>query len=215
MNRWPFKKKITTLDPLTGYNLWAEKYGRESNPIKNLSDQFITSHLPALENKSVLDVGCGAGKFCKLAEGQQASKIMGIDLSPEMITVAKKNCHRTDFIINDAALVPLEKNSFDIVICALMLAHQKELEPTLSVLIQSLTPRGQLLITDFHPYLTLMNAKRTFTGTDNKTYEVEHYLHLFEAYFKCVKKYGATIKHLEEPFYNNSPAIFGMIITPA
>jgi ubiquinone/menaquinone biosynthesis C-methylase UbiE len=212
--RWfSFKRPTKVLEPLEGYNRWASTYEQEANPIKKLSDKFVESHLVGLKDKSVLDVGCGAGKFCSFAEKQEAKKVEGIDLSPEMVSIAKKKCQKTLFKTGDIAQIELKKNEFDVAICSLVLAHQKELEPSLSKLITCLNESGKLYITDFHPYLTMMRAKRTFKYSDNKTYEIEHHLHHFSEYFKCIEEQGARIKILEEPQYNESPVIFGMVVT--
>jgi malonyl-CoA O-methyltransferase len=207
---WPFKNPIPRVDPLEGYNLWASSYHHESNPIKKFSDQFILEHLPSIKGKTVLDAGCGAGKFCMKAEELKAKKIVGIDLSPEMISTSKKNCNYTEFITGDIASTNLAENEFDLVICALVLGHQETLNLSLAKLVKSLTANGLLLITDFHPYLTMNQSKRTFKGQDGKTYEIKHYLHHFEDYFECVKESNAMITSLKEPKYNESPVIFGM-----
>jgi malonyl-CoA O-methyltransferase len=207
---WPFKNKIPTLEPLEGYNLWARSYQNESNPIKQFSDQFIIDHLPLIKGKTVLDAGCGSGKFCALAEQREAKKIVGIDLSPEMIAISKKNCNDAVFSAGDITKIDLPENEFDLVICALVLGHQEKLNPSLSKLIKSVTANGLLLITDFHPYLTMNQSKRTFKGEDDKTYEIKHYLHHFEDYFECAKQNNAVIRSVKEPKYNGSPVIFGM-----
>jgi malonyl-CoA O-methyltransferase len=198
------------MEPLDGYNLWAKSYQRESNPIKKFSDQFILDHLPSIKGKTVLDAGCGSGKFCEIAEQREAKKIVGIDLSPEMIAISKKNCNYAVFSIGDITKIDLPENEFDLVICALVLGHQEKLDPSLSKLIKSVTANGLLLITDFHPYLTMNRNKRTFKGEDDKLYEIKHYLHHFEDYFECVKENNASIRSLNEPKYNGSPVIFGM-----
>ena len=45
---------------------------------------------PTLEGKAVLDLGCGYGWHCKFAAEQGARQVLGIDLSPRMIAVARQ-----------------------------------------------------------------------------------------------------------------------------
>lgn len=206
------KREAKVLSPLEGYNLWATTYQHESNPIKNLSDHFIEKNLPDLKDKSVLDAGCGTGRFCSLAEQQQAAIIVGYDLSPAMINIARVNCPLTEFRCEDLSTFKPEEKKFDVVISALVLAHIPSLQRVLSSLLNSLKQDGILLITDFHPFLTLLQAKRTFKDVaSGRQFEIKHNLHLFQDYFSILENL-AVIEILKEPVYNNTPVIFGMVI---
>lgn len=52
--------------------------------------------LPTLQNKNVLDLGCGFGWHCRYAREQGARWVLGIDLSEKMIARAREST-------NDAA----------------------------------------------------------------------------------------------------------------
>jgi malonyl-CoA O-methyltransferase len=207
---WRRKKEATVLTVLEGYNRWAKSYHQETNPIKNLSDDLVKQFLPDLHNKVVLDAGCGTGKFCVLAENQGASKITGLDLSSEMIEIARKNCLSGEFWCGDLSTAELEPHYHDVIICALVLGHIKNLKTVLNALLKSLKPGGTIVITDFHPFLTLSNSKRTFKDVLNgETYEVPHHLHLFQEYVRCMHEHSVTLEFLEEPLYQNTPVVFG------
>jgi malonyl-CoA O-methyltransferase len=205
------KRKPEILSPLDGYNLWAASYKNETNPIKDWSDKLVQKLLPDLNGKSILDYGCGTGKFCHFAESKQASRIVGIDLSPAMIEQAKKLSNKTEFICGDIRQVHLPKNCFDVIITALVLGHVENLGACLDALLQTMKTGGSIVITDFHPFLTMMNAKRTFSDpSTSKQFEVRHHLHLFEEYFSAFHRNGFIVDTLEEPQYNNAPVIFAM-----
>jgi malonyl-CoA O-methyltransferase len=197
-----FFRRAKKLSPLDGYNKWAGTYHIEDNPIKKLSDEFIKGELPDLKGKSVLDAGCGTGKLCQIAIEQGAAFVNGIDLSPKMIEEAKKNCPQGEFQCGDLSKVELKK--FDIVICGLVLGHIDNLESVLPKLLKSGT---HMILTDFHPYQTMMKARRTFRS-DGKTFEVKHSLHALDEYFALLKNF--RIVNFTEPHYNNTPVIFGI-----
>lgn len=205
------KKEIPILPALEGYNLWAATYGNESNPIKNLSDELVKKFLPDLKGKKVLDAGCGAGKFCLEAERQHALKVVGIDLSPEMIHQSQKICTQTQFICSEISNADVGKDEFDVIICALVLGHIENFQAALDNLLNALKQGGTIIITDFHPFLTLLRSKRTFKDSaTGKTFEVRHYLHLFTQYFDCFRKHNASIEFLEEPMFQGNPVIFAL-----
>jgi len=208
---WFFKiKKIEVLSPLDGYNCWASSYHRESNPVKNLSDELIEKWLPPLHGKSVLDAGCGTGKFCLYAFEQKALRISGIDLAPNMIKQAQKNCPSAEFKRADLLSTSIDEKAFDIVICGLVFGHIDPLRPALENVLRAVAPGGVLIITDFHPFLTLIQSKRTFTNPDTGIeYEVRHHLHLFQEYFRCFIEHGVLVEAFEEPTFRDTPVIFG------
>ena len=208
---WFFRnKKSHVLSPLDGYNQWAAGYHLESNPVKNLSDELIVKMLPDLNGKTVLDAGCGPGKFCVLAEHQGASGISGIDLSPNMIEQARANCPSGKFQCADLTQVAPPDKEFDVIICALVLGHLTSLSPALDNLLNALDDKGTAVITDFHPFLTLMQSKRTFKNPAGREVEIRHHLHLFEEYFRTFIKHHAIIEDWQEPQYNGMPVVFGM-----
>lgn len=206
-----FSRRIKKLEPLEGYNLWSQTYAKEENPIKRYSDELITNWLEDLKGKSVLDVGCGTGKFCQSANERGALKVFGADLSPKMIEEAKKNCEGATLKVLDLTKEKIE-GKFDVIVCALVLGHLANLDFALTHLINNLEVGGILLVTDFHPFQTLKGAKRTFKNNKKEDIEVEHHLHFFEEYFKILSRADAFVDELIEPKWRDEPVVFGMKI---
>ena len=207
---WQNRKMVELVSPLEGYNRWAATYSKESNPIKDLSDERIGKFLPDVQNKIVLDAGCGTGHFCKLLNERGASKVIGIDISGAMIEVAKQNCPSVEFRSEDISIQSLEKETFDLIICALVLGHILDIRPALENLASSLKKGGTILISDFHPFLTLQHAKRTFEDASGNLYEIKHHLHLFQDIFQCLHQHRIVVETLEEPLWNDAPVIYAL-----
>ena len=95
------------------YSKVAEEYKREF-------DDVIDGHLtPAdFKGKTVLDAGCGMGRFAYFSEGYGAREIVGFDLGEAVVTAYrdtfrdKQNAH---FFQGDIYYLPLRKDIFDIV----------------------------------------------------------------------------------------------------
>lgn len=64
---------------------------------------------------SVLDLGCGTGNFLKRLE-KHFKRTVGIDISENMIAIARKNCKRTDFFIKSVTDFKLNEK-FDLITC--------------------------------------------------------------------------------------------------
>ena len=62
----------------------------------------------------VLDCGCGAGRFARMAADRGAS-LAGIDASKELIGIAAERVAEGDFRVGDIETLPWEDGSFDVV----------------------------------------------------------------------------------------------------
>lgn len=86
------------------------------------------------EGEIVLDLGCGAGFDCFLAASKvgKSGKVIGVDMTPEMIEKAKKNednnrVKNVEFRLGEIENLPVADNSVDIVIsnCVINLSSDK------------------------------------------------------------------------------------------
>ena len=86
------------------------------------------------EGDTVLDLGCGAGFDCFLAARKvgPAGKVIGIDMTKEMIERAKLNAEKlgtknVEFILSDIEKMPISDSSIDIIItnCVVNLTPDK------------------------------------------------------------------------------------------
>ncbi len=201
------KNKPVKLNIQSGYDQWAATYSLEKNPIKSASDEIILKILPPLHGKRVVDAGCGSGYFCERAEKEGAKEIVGIDFSSKMVEQASKICKRTKFQVNDIRAVELEESSVDVIICALVLGHLEKIDLTISKFSKALVKEGILIISDFHPFLSLKGQQRTFRR-GKELFEVPHYTHLLNEYINLLTQSGFAIVQMDEPFWNGNPMIF-------
>jgi 2-polyprenyl-3-methyl-5-hydroxy-6-metoxy-1,4-benzoquinol methylase len=84
--------------------------------------------LGALDGREILDFGCGEGVLStQLA--LLGGRVTGIDISPELIDIARRRA-RLDgveenirFLVGDIVEMPIEPERFDVVICSVVLHH--------------------------------------------------------------------------------------------
>ena len=74
--------------------------------------ELIETHSPGA--RSILDVGCGTGRHLELL-GSEFERV-GIDLSGEMLAVARKRCPDVEFLEADMTAIDLGRR-FDVVTC--------------------------------------------------------------------------------------------------
>jgi SAM-dependent methyltransferase len=87
------------------------------------------------EGEVVLDLGSGAGIDCFLAAKKVGphGKVIGVDMTPEMITLARENARKlnitnVEFILGDIEHLPVDDTSVDVILsnCVINLAPNKE-----------------------------------------------------------------------------------------
>lgn len=64
--------------------------------------------------KRVLDVGCGAGSFCRLA-ADAGARVTGIDAAEPLVEIAKKRVPAGEFHVGDLQFLPFPDDGFDAV----------------------------------------------------------------------------------------------------
>ena len=74
----------------------------------------IFNELNIENGTNLLDAGCGAGLFCKLAD-EHGTKVTGIDAASNLLEIAKQRVPDATFVHADIEEMPFEENSFDIV----------------------------------------------------------------------------------------------------
>ena len=112
--------------------------------------------LPELQGKAVLDLGCGFGWHCRYAREQQASSVIGVDLSANMLQQARE-------LTNDAGIIyvqlPIEDiafddEQFDVVISSLAFHYIESFEDICKKVFDYLKPGGTFVFSVEHPIFT-------------------------------------------------------------
>ena len=135
-----------SLFAVTTYNKIADIYTRQY--FDDLTDTpWIDKFLAYLPDKAkILDVGCGPGEFAKYLLGK-SDDVIGVDLSEEMIKIAKERVDGEHFSVMDMRHLAFDKETFDGVLVAYSLIHipTNEVTSTLQEFHRVLKPGGFLM----------------------------------------------------------------------
>ena len=114
-------------DLIDVYQKWAGAYDDDNDNLLGTVSQPIAVNIFAryVKNKAakIIDVGCGTGLVGAELEKIGFSNYSGIDLSEEMLTIAKRRnyCHLDVGSLNDA--LPFADNEYDAALCVGVFTH--------------------------------------------------------------------------------------------
>jgi ubiquinone/menaquinone biosynthesis C-methylase UbiE len=110
-------------------------------------ERCLGSRLSELQGKTILEVGCGAGRFTELLV-KSGAQVHSIDLSVAVETNKENIGDAQNFRIAQASVyeIPFPNNSFDVVICIGVVQHTPSSEKTIQSLWQKVKPGGTLVI---------------------------------------------------------------------
>lgn len=182
-----------------GYALWSKLYDHEKNPLITVEEPYVDQILKTLPHSRVLDAGTGTGRYAlKLA--RNGAHVTAIDISPEMLAVAKNVAQKKgleiDFLF--ASLeesIPLDEDKFDLVVCALTLTHIPNMHNVMQEFYRVLKKEGHLLITDFHPD-GVARGWRTLCTVDEITYLLPNINYTRADYTASIKNAGFDLLQL-------------------
>ena len=81
--------EVTQVVPTrTGYDLWAEVYDTEDNPLIQLENEHIGPIIGNVSGLRLIDLGCGTGRHAlRLAEA--GARVTAVDFSEAMLSRAR------------------------------------------------------------------------------------------------------------------------------
>ena len=150
--QWKMFSK-TQLDSYTGTTISKDRLQR-----------CLGNSLSILEEKSVLEVGCGAGRFTEVML-KAGAHVFACDLS-QAIEANYENCQHLSpnyFVCQaDALELPVAPRSFDFVVCLGVIQHTPSPEETIAALARYVRAGGTLVL-DHYPLEYPVTASRAMT----------------------------------------------------
>jgi SAM-dependent methyltransferase len=131
---------------------WDTQIGDDGDSNRMLnSDPVLWRFAGEVLNRDVLDAGCGTGYLSrKLAK--RGANVIGIDLSPNMIGIARKRAPALDFRVDSCSeLATVADTSTDLVVANYVLMDTPDLDAAVASFHRVLRPGGAAVLIFSHP----------------------------------------------------------------
>ena len=198
------------LAPLNGYQLWADTYDQEHNPILSVEQRILESLLPPLRGLDVVDLGCGTGRLLNVSRKAGAGNLVGVDISPGMLKVARtKLGDAATLLCAECANAPIAGASADVIFCSFVLSYLGDPEQLLRFVKTILRPGGSFFLSDVHPETAATLGWRRGVSLKGQFKEIRtHHRTLDEIVALCEKANLELAIQLEPTFGEEERVIF-------
>ena len=196
--RW--HKPTTEVGVREGYDIWAEGYDAEANPLIALEEPTTLELIGDVAGKEVLDVCCGTGRYA-IRLAQSGARVCGVDANESMLAIARKKRAELGVQLElrpgDMARLRYPDAAFDVAVCALALCHVRDLSPAVAEMARVLRPGGRLIVSDFHPFCLLIGW-RTAVRQSEAVYFIENHLHMVGDHVRALTANELAVQDVRE-----------------
>ena len=190
-----------------GYAMWAASYDRSFNPLLEVEEPLVREAVARWPTPSrVLDAACGTGRHTALLV-ELGHTVAGIDISLEMLAVARDKVPGARFLEGSMLPLPFEDGEFDAALSALALSHFVEPDGPVTELARVVRPGGNIVISDFHPYMVLLGGQAVFRTEGGAPHFVASHAHLPGDLLGVFRAAGLTVAACLEPTWTHAAAL--------
>jgi malonyl-CoA O-methyltransferase len=196
--------KVRSMSIQKAYNDWSGTYDTDENLTRDLDQKVTREALANLHFISILEIGCGTGKntsfLAKIGEN-----VYAVDFSPGMIEKAKEKVQAQNVRFSMMDITQkwdFEDQSFDLIVCNLVLEHVEDLSFVFSEASRALKEKRRFLINELHPFKQYEGKKARFYGEKGMT-EIQAFVHHISDFLNAAANNGLQLVKLDEYWHED------------
>jgi 2-polyprenyl-3-methyl-5-hydroxy-6-metoxy-1,4-benzoquinol methylase len=195
------------------FNKFANEYQAKFMEFSLYNDSYdLFCDSIQTSNASILDVACGPGNITRyLLQKRSDFNIIGIDLAPKMLELAKLNNPAAQFRLSDGRDLLKLKRKFDGIMCGFLFPYLSEDE-----CVQFISNAAKTLNTNGVLYISTMEEDEKHRSGLKKTAngnELYMYYHKYENLVDAIKKNNLTVVSvLRKEFHEENGMVTDLII---
>ena len=188
-----------TVDVRTGYGEWVSTY---EDTVEDAMDVALLDELERPAWRSVrraADLGCGTGRTAAWLRDQGVASIDGVDISPEMLAVARERGLHDRLVEAEVTDTGLESGAYDLVVASLVDEHLDELGPLYREAWRLARTGALFVLVAFHPHFIIASGMPThFTSASGESIAIATHVHLLSDQVTAALEVGWTLVEMRE-----------------
>jgi ubiquinone/menaquinone biosynthesis C-methylase UbiE len=203
------------MDVKKAYDSWSKQYDTNTNLTRDLEAQALRTVLSEIKFDNCLEIGCGTGKNTEWLI-TKAKKIIAVDLSNEMLAIARKKIKSDQVEFIQADIIQdwnFVSSGYDLITFSLVLEHIEDLEAIFNKITSVINDRGHVYIGELHPFKQYTGSKARFETDEGILQVVPCFDHHISDFISAAKKFGFEISELKEFFDNHDKPAMPRILT--
>jgi SAM-dependent methyltransferase len=193
------KRRYPIVDVREGYGAWVRTY---EQTVQDEMDLCLLERLTTVDwasPRSVLDLACGTGRIgAWLRRRGAAAAIDGVDLTPEMLELARSRGVYRTLAVADVADTRLPAERYDLCTQSLADEHLPELDPLYREVARVTRPGGDFVIVGFHPQFLMAGMPTHFDRAAGEPVTIRSYVHLLSDHVKAAGTAGWRLQEMDE-----------------
>ena len=157
------------------------------------------SGVPWAAANRAADLGCGTGRTGAWLRGKSIRSIDGVDLTPEMMAIARSRGVYDRLVEADVTATRLESAAYDVVTSCLVDEHLRDLRPLYREAWRITRMGGHFVLVGYHPHFIMLSGMPThYHGESGEPVAIETYVHLVSEHVTAGLEAGWVLAEMKE-----------------
>jgi SAM-dependent methyltransferase len=188
-----------TVDVRTGYGEWVTTYEHTVEDAMDIALLDLLTTPPWPELREAVDLGCGTGRTGAWLKAHGVGAIDGVDLTPEMLAVARSKGLYRRLVEADLAATGLEPSAYDLVTTCLVDEHLPELDQLYREAFGLTKAGGLFVLVAYHPHFIMASGMPThYDSPTGEPVAITTHLHLLSEHVTAALAAGWNLAEMQE-----------------
>jgi len=192
------KRRYPIVDVREGYGEWVRTY---EQTVLDHMDLRLFERLRTVDwgaPREILDLACGTGRIGSWLRGRTSATIDGVDLTPEMLEIARgKGVYRAIHVA-DIRDTGLADDAYDLSIQSLADEHLAALPPLYREVARVTRRGGLFVLVGFHPQFLMAGMPTHFERASGETVTIRSHVHLLSDHVEAAHGSGWSLREMGE-----------------
>lgn len=192
------KRKYPIVEVREGYGEWVRTY---EQTVQDAMDLRLLERLRTVDwsaPRVVLDLACGTGRIGAWLAPRCPAAIDGVDLTPEMLAVARSKGIYRALSLADVATTGLPAATYDLCLQSLADEHLPDLLPLYREVGRVTRPAGCFVLVGFHPQFLMAGVPTHFDRAPGQPVTIRSYVHLLSDHVKAAHACDWSLLEMDE-----------------